>query len=69
MIKQTSLKIIKFYQKYISINLGNNCRFYPSCSKYTASSIERHGILMGGTKGIIRILKCNPFNKGGIDLP
>lgn len=69
MIKKISLKIIKFYQEYVSINLGNNCRFYPSCSKYATLSIEKHGALIGGAKGMIRILKCNPFNKGGIDLP
>ena len=69
MVKKISLKIIKFYQKYISVNLGSNCRFYPSCSEYATLSIEKYGSLKGGIKGIIRILKCHPFNKGGIDLP
>ena len=69
MVKKISLKIIKFYQKYISVNLGSNCRFYPSCSEYANLSIEKYGSLKGGIKAIIRILRCHPFNKGGIDLP
>lgn len=69
MIKDIAIKGIKFYQKYISVNLGKNCRFYPSCSEYTAISIEKHGFLTGISKGIIRLFKCHPFNKGGVDLP
>ncbi|MFH1582336.1 MAG: membrane protein insertion efficiency factor YidD [bacterium] len=69
MVEKIILKIIKFYQKYVSVNLRKNCRFYPSCSEYTVLSIEKRGALMGGIKGIIRILKCHPFNKGGVDLP
>lgn len=69
MLEKFILKTIKFYQKYISNVLGKNCRFYPSCSEYTIKSIEKYGSLKGIGKGIIRILKCHPFNKGGVDLP
>jgi uncharacterized protein len=69
MFKIFILKIIKFYQNYISPNLGNNCRFYPSCSEYSYVSIKKFGIIKGSFKGIKRILKCHPFHKGGIDLP
>jgi len=64
-----SLNLIKFYQKFISPNLGQNCRFYPSCSEYTYQAIGKYGLLKGFWMGIKRILRCNPFNKGGIDLP
>ncbi|MDP2864396.1 MAG: membrane protein insertion efficiency factor YidD [bacterium] len=63
------LKIIKFYQIFISPNFGKNCRFYPSCSEYTCQAIERYGALIGSWKGIKRILKCYPWNPGGVDLP
>jgi len=69
MIKVLVLKVISFYKKFISPNLGYNCRFYPSCSDYTALTIKKNGLLKGLPKGIWRILRCNPFNKGGIDLP
>jgi hypothetical protein len=69
MIKKVVLKVISFYQKYISFGLGKNCRFYPSCSEYAATSIEKYGVFTGTLKGIKRILKCHPFNKGGVDLP
>jgi len=69
MIKKVALKVIGFYQKYISFGLGKNCRFYPSCSAYAAASIEKYGVLAGTAKGIKRILKCHPFHEGGVDLP
>jgi len=68
-LKSAMLGIIGFYKTFISPVLGSNCRFYPSCSSYTRKAIEKYGILRGMQKGFWRILKCNPLNKGGIDLP
>lgn len=62
------LFLIKIYQKYISPPLGKKCRFYPSCSQYTYEAVDKYGFFKGGFLGIKRILKCHPFNKGGIDL-
>lgn len=61
------LLLIRFYQKYISIFLGKNCRFYPTCSAYTYEAIERFGVIKGVYLGIKRILKCHPFHPGGYD--
>lgn len=61
--------MIGFYQKFLSPGLGSNCRFYPSCSSYTVLAIEKYGTIKGLVKGFCRILKCNPYNKGGINLP
>jgi putative membrane protein insertion efficiency factor len=62
------LALIKLYQKTISKALpGNTCRFYPSCSHYTYQAIYKHGLLKGGFMGTWRILRCNPFSKGGFD--
>lgn len=62
------LLIIRAYQKIISPALpANTCRFYPSCSHYGYQAIYRYGVLKGGWMAIKRVLRCNPFNPGGID--
>lgn len=66
-MKKIILLLIRFYQKYISIFLGKNCRFIPTCSAYTYESIERFGVLKGVFLGIKRILKCHPWHPGGFD--
>lgn len=65
--RKIAIGMINFYQKQVSPKLGLNCRFYPTCSEYTKQAIDKYGIIRGSLKGIIRILKCNPFHKGGID--
>lgn len=68
-MKKLMIKIIKFYQKYISryILTGRNCRFYPTCSQYSMEAYEKYGFFKGTFLTINRILRCNPFNKGGYD--
>ncbi len=69
MIKKGILLLINFYIFFISPLLGKNCRFYPTCSKYTLCAVKKYGATKGVFLGLKRILKCNPFNKGGVDLP
>jgi len=69
MLQETFLKIIKFYQVFFSPVLKRNCRFYPSCSEYSYQAIKKYGTLKGLIRSFWRILRCNPWNKGGIDLP
>lgn len=59
--------MINFYQKYISDSLGKRCVFYPTCSEYTKQAILKYGLIIGSIIGFYRILRCNPFSKGGID--
>ncbi|MEG8947818.1 membrane protein insertion efficiency factor YidD [Rosettibacter firmus] len=59
--------LIKIYQKLISPLFPSSCRFYPTCSQYAVESLSKYGLLKGGIKAIWRILRCNPFNKGGYD--
>jgi putative membrane protein insertion efficiency factor len=66
-MKKIILLLIRFYQKYISIFLGKNCRFYPTCSAYTYEAIEKFGVIKGIYLGVKRILKCHPFHPGGYD--
>lgn len=69
MLKRIFLKVIKVYQKFISPFSGRNCRFYPSCSEYSYQIIKKYGVLKGGMLSFWRILKCNPWNRGGVDIP
>jgi uncharacterized protein len=58
---------IRLYQRLISPLLGPRCRFYPSCSEYAARAILRHGPLRGVYLGVRRVLRCHPWNPGGVD--
>ncbi|WP_460755184.1 membrane protein insertion efficiency factor YidD [Marinomonas epiphytica] len=67
MIKACVIKLVKAYQFLISPLLGNNCRFYPTCSSYMIQAIERFGILKGTYLGLKRLSKCHPWHEGGVD--
>ena len=58
---------VRLYQRYISPLKPATCRFYPTCSCYALEALERHGAIRGTLLSIWRILRCNPFNPGGID--
>ena len=59
--------LIRAYQRVISPLLSSRCRFHPSCSAYAIEAIEKKGTLVGGMKGLWRVLRCNPFHLGGYD--
>ncbi len=65
-IRKILIAPIKVYKKIISPILPNSCRYVPTCSQYTIEAIEKHGIF-GVLLGVWRILRCNPFAKGGFD--
>ena len=65
-LKIICIRLIVFYQKYLS---KKTCLFKPSCSQYTLECIDRHGAIIGILLGAYRILRCNPFSKGGYDPP
>ena len=64
-----AVAILLVYRNVISPLYGDVCRYYPSCSLYALRAIQYHGALWGIGLGIIRILRCNPFARGGIDDP
>lgn len=74
-MKRVVLKTIKWYQNYLSPDHsprrkqypGGFCRFQPTCSQYSYESIDKYGIIKGGLKGLWRIMRCNPWSKGGWD--
>jgi len=73
--KYSVLGMIRIYQKLFSFDHAfwarpdkfRVCVFYPSCSEYTYQAIERFGLLKGGLLGAWRVIRCNPFSRGGID--
>jgi putative membrane protein insertion efficiency factor len=58
---------IVVYQRTISPLLGPNCRYYPSCSQYAKEAVLKHGVLRGVNLAVRRIVRCNPWNPGGVD--
>lgn len=58
---------VKFYQKVISPLFPPSCRYYPTCSTYMIQAVEKHGVVLGLLMGSARILRCNPFVRGGHD--
>ena len=60
---------IKLYRVTMSGWFGGQCRFYPSCSHYAEDAIRSHGAIKGSARAAWRLLRCNPFGKGGIDPP
>ena len=66
-MKTLLLFLLRAYQLLISPVLGQNCRFYPSCSCYAHEAIEQHGVIRGGWLAIRRLGRCHPWHPGGLD--
>ena len=58
---------IRLYQRFVSPWMGQNCRFYPSCSQYAVDALKVHGLILGSFYALGRILRCQPFSEGGYD--
>ncbi|HHY60604.1 MAG TPA: membrane protein insertion efficiency factor YidD [Clostridia bacterium] len=61
------IRIIRFYQRFISPLLPRHCRFYPTCSEYSVQALQKYGWRKGGLLAVKRLLKCHPFHPGGYD--
>jgi len=76
-IQAPFLGLIRLYQKTLSPDHGwfkarhpyGCCRYYPTCSEYSYEAIKKHGVIRGILKSIWRVLRCNPWSKGGVDKP
>ncbi len=67
-MKKLMLAMIRFYRRNLSRRKRRpGCRYVPTCSEYAMTAIERYGALKGGRMAAWRILRCNPFSKGGYD--
>ncbi|MDO5112807.1 MAG: membrane protein insertion efficiency factor YidD [Planctomycetia bacterium] len=61
--------LVRVYQKTLSPIIGRQCRFYPTCSQYYILAVRKYGFCYGSCLGLWRILRCNPFCRGGEDFP
>jgi uncharacterized protein len=61
--------LVRVYQISLSPIVGQQCRFYPTCSVYFIESVRKHGAICGSLRGIWRICRCHPWNPGGYDPP
>lgn len=75
-MKNIAIKLISIYKSGSGkfwlgspFVLYSNCKYHPTCSEYTIQAIEKHGLLKGFSKGMSRVLRCNPLSRGGVDLP
>ena len=66
-MKYVCMALIKFYRKFLSPLKRPTCRFYPTCSAYALEAFQLHGFFKGMYLTIKRVLRCNPFCKGGVD--
>ena len=67
LFKLLFINLIKIYQRFISPFFPSSCKFSPSCSKYGIEAISKYGAIKGLILTVKRILKCNPWSKGGYD--
>lgn len=58
---------VRLYQRYVSGLLGQNCKYFPTCSSYAVQALTRHGLFKGSALAIWRLLRCNPWSHGGSD--
>ena len=66
-MKRALLALLRFYRRQISPAKQPSCRYVPTCSQYAVEAIEKHGAIKGTGLAIYRVLRCNPFSKGGYD--
>ena len=67
LLRRVAILPIRAYQLLLSPMVGQRCRYYPSCSEYAAQAIQRYGILRGLVLAGWRLLRCNPWSRGGFD--
>ena len=66
-MKYIMIRMIRFYQKYLSPLKSTKCPYYPTCSQYGLEAIQKYGAVKGGLLALWRIILCNPFSTGGYD--
>lgn len=74
-MRRVAVKIIEIYQRTLSLDSGwfssrfpgGYCKFTPHCSEYGKIAIQKHGVIKGGGLAVWRVMRCNPWSKGGID--
>ena len=65
--RNAAIAFIQLYRKFISPLYGDVCRYHPTCSAYGLGQVQQRGLVVGSVLALWRILRCNPFSKGGLD--
>ena len=60
---------LRLYQLLVSPVFPASCKYHPSCSQYAIDAIRKHGLAKGSVKAVWRLLRCNPWSRGGVDYP
>ncbi len=68
-IRDLLILALRFYRRYVSPMKPPTCRYVPTCSEYSIQALQKYGLVKGTAKSIWRVLRCNPFSKGGYDPP
>lgn len=66
-MKHLLLALIRAYQFFLSPWIGGSCRFWPTCSEYAREAIETHGATAGLWLTCLRLARCHPYSRGGVD--
>jgi putative membrane protein insertion efficiency factor len=66
-LRLSVIGLIRVYRATLSGWLGGQCRFAPTCSSYAEEAVRRHGATKGSAMAMWRVLRCNPFGRGGLD--
>lgn len=66
-MRKVLIMLVRFYQVAISPLFPPSCRYYPTCSNYMIAALKKHGLILGLIMGLARIIRCNPFIRGGVD--
>jgi hypothetical protein len=67
LVARALVGLLLVYRRLLSPLLGQNCRFYPTCSRYAIEAIRAHGAVRGGWLAVRRVTRCHPFHEGGLD--
>lgn len=65
--RESLVLLARIYQRTLSPWIGGNCKYQPTCSEYFISAVRKRGAIVGGAKGVWRIVRCNPLSRGGYD--
>ena len=66
-MREVLILLIRFYRRFLSPLKPRTCRFHPTCSAYALEALERHGAFWGSYLAVRRLLRCHPWNPGGLD--
>jgi putative membrane protein insertion efficiency factor len=63
------IALLKIYRRFVSPLYGEVCRYHPSCSRYALEAVQQSGVVIGSALAVARIVRCNPWSRGGVDDP